>query len=230
MMKLSYNGRLWLMTLAPALAYAAAGRLLRALGLSGWLIPVLLFPAALLWTVARGGRRFGGLKRAGWKWWTPVVWLAAGFCLGGAARWTARLLRLEDAVRAAEPSFGMIVTVCLAGPICEELIYRGLVLDGALAFLKPGRAVAVSAAVFACSHGSPGRMLLALPAGMLFGFAALRSKTLLAAALAHIAANAIQLPDDCAAAWILGFSVVFLVVYAAWKRKHPFEKADEQNQ
>ena len=69
--------------------------------------------------------------------------------------------------------FGLI-TVALLGPLSEELLFRGGVMNGLLRkYPTQGAAVAIglSAAIFSLVHMNPAQMVVALVLGILLGFA-----------------------------------------------------------
>ena len=214
----------------PALAYLCAGWLLRAAGLSVPLVSAALLPPAALWYGVEASRRGGSRPRAKEVPGITLRWLAAGCCLGCATDWIARQLRPDAAAPGADLSALAVFAVCLAGPLCEELVYRGLVQPRAAALTRPRWAILAGAVLFAAGHGSPLEAVLALPAGLLFGYAAHRERTLLAPALAHAAANAVQLADGRAAAWIGGVSAAVLIVLwmMGFRRKGERVEGDSQ--
>ena len=78
--------------------------------------------------------------------------------------------------------------ICLVTPLAEELAFRG----GALYLLQPlggAGAVVVQAVIFAALHGSLQAKAYALGMGLLFGWAADRSGSLLPGILLHILNN-----------------------------------------
>jgi membrane protease YdiL (CAAX protease family) len=84
------------------------------------------------------------------------------------------------------PAIALFVFVWLIGPICEELIYRGL-LWGALERLKWGRwaVFGLTTVIFAVSHLEPLRTSLLLVIGIPIGLARLFSGRLGASIVAH---------------------------------------------
>jgi uncharacterized protein len=84
------------------------------------------------------------------------------------------------------PAIAMFVFVWLIGPICEEIIYRGL-LWGALERLKWGRWAVfwLTTVIFAVSHLEPLRTLLLLVIAIPIGLARLFSGRLGASIIAH---------------------------------------------
>jgi CAAX protease family protein len=84
------------------------------------------------------------------------------------------------------PAIILFVFVWLIGPVCEELIYRGL-LWGALERLKWGRwaVFCLTTVIFAVSHLEPLRTTLLLVIGIPIGLARLFSGRLGASVVAH---------------------------------------------
>ena len=84
----------------------------------------------------------------------------------------------------------MFLYVWLLGPICEEIIYRGL-LWGALERLRWGRwtVLLLSTAVFAVSHLEPWRTSLLLVIGLPIGLARMYTGRLGGSVIAHQANN-----------------------------------------
>lgn len=183
----------WLRLLLPALIYLALRWALgRALALA-WApladaAALALLPAAL-WAHRRGGAPRPRLH--------PPAALLGALCGAALGLLTACLPGVADAAAPRGP-IGL-VALCIAGPLCEETVYRGMVLRRAGAMLPAWAALAISAALFAAGHGTPPRMAAALFAGLAFGGVYLRGEAcrpgagLPAAALCHMAANLIPL-------------------------------------
>jgi membrane protease YdiL (CAAX protease family) len=84
---------------------------------------------------------------------------------------------------------GGLVAVVIAGPLAEELWFRGVVLRGALARHPEGRAVLLSAVLFALAHLDPYRIVSHTVIGWVFGRWVVLSGSLVPAALGHVALN-----------------------------------------
>ena len=84
------------------------------------------------------------------------------------------------------PAIAMFVFIWLIGPVCEEIIYRGL-LWGALERLKWGRWAVffLTTIIFAVSHLEPLRTSLLLVIGIPIGLARLLTGRLGASVIAH---------------------------------------------
>lgn len=86
-----------------------------------------------------------------------------------------------------------IMGFCIAGPIIEEIVYRGFVYDRARSCMRDWQAVLFSAMLFAAGHDSPSAAALAFLAGVFFAVALDRTRTLLAPIFLHIIWNLINL-------------------------------------
>ncbi len=86
----------------------------------------------------------------------------------------------------------VIASVFLA-PVCEESIYRGVLLHGLNERLTAVKAVLLSALAFTLMHMSPLQIVFQFAMGVLCGFIALKSKRLLPTILTHACGNALAL-------------------------------------
>jgi membrane protease YdiL (CAAX protease family) len=120
---------------------------------------------------------------------TSLIWRALGWPLAD----QPHLSYFAD----AEPGLawvGVLASVCIVGPILEEVIFRGFLLDGLAARHGTRTAVAVSAALFGFVHIGAGTVLLVPISflGGLFAWLRLRHGGLLAPILAHVAHNSLM--------------------------------------
>ena len=100
-------------------------------------------------------------------------------------------LLAPGSVSAPADAAGMLRS-CLVLPLAEELIFRG----AALRCLRPlgaNAAILMQAVLFAALHGSGIAKLYALGMGLVFGWAAERSGSLLPGVLLHMLNNGIVL-------------------------------------
>jgi len=79
----------------------------------------------------------------------------------------------------------------LLAPLCEEAAFRGYLQGALLTRLAPGRAIALSALLFAAMHLDPVRFLPVLGLGILYEWITWRSGSLWPAVAAHAANNGI---------------------------------------
>lgn len=162
--------------------------------------PVLAAGVALLVTVLRGnGPRLD--LRWTWRWADVRVGLRFGLiglvCTTVAAFVWTRVVGEENASSALgklvdnqrlplAAAIAMFLFIWLLGPVCEEIIYRGL-LWGALERLNWGRWVVfgLTTVIFAVSHLEPLRTLLLLVIAVPIGLARLVTGRLGASIIAH---------------------------------------------
>ena len=149
--------------------------------------PVLDLRLRWRWADVRTGLKFGGVglvfTSLGAYLWTQVV---------GSANATSAISALVDDRRMSVPAaIVMFVYLWLLGPICEEVIYRGL-LWGAVERLqwrseRWGRVAAflLSTAVFAAGHLEPLRTTLLLVIAVPIGLARFVTGALPASVVAH---------------------------------------------
>lgn len=82
-------------------------------------------------------------------------------------------------------------STALVAPLTEEVIFRGLI-QSRLSRVMSGRlAVVLSALLFGLCHGQPVWMGYAFLLGLVFGFIALRARSILPTVAAHVVFNAI---------------------------------------
>jgi membrane protease YdiL (CAAX protease family) len=169
--------------------------------LVGTIVPTMLAAAvAVLITVLRGnGPRLD--LRLDCSWADVKVGLKIGLAgvvltIVAAVVWT-RIVGAKDASSAINTvvdggrmpmtaAVVMFVYVCLVGPVCEEIIFRGL-LWGAIQRQQWGRwaAFGLSTAIFAASHLEPIRTTLLLVIAIPIGLARLVTGRLPASIVAH---------------------------------------------
>lgn len=86
------------------------------------------------------------------------------------------------------PGMSLFLAVAIA-PITEEILFRGVILRGLLAHLRPVAAIGVSALLFACVHANPWQFASPLLLGLLFGWWYVRTGSLALPMLGHAFAN-----------------------------------------
>lgn len=81
------------------------------------------------------------------------------------------------------------ISIVVIPPIVEEMMFRGMILQGLRRF-GDGFAVVASAALFGLYHANLAQMVFAFLCGLALGFAVIRSNSLLPAILIHLVNNA----------------------------------------
>ncbi len=77
------------------------------------------------------------------------------------------------------------ISIVVAAPILEELLFRGIILDGHLKIYPPQMAIGWSAFFFGFFHMNPWQFLLAFALGVLLGWVYYRTRSLLPCIAIH---------------------------------------------
>lgn len=83
----------------------------------------------------------------------------------------------------------MILVVGIIGPICEELMFRGIVFHRLKDWVKPQAAIVISALLFGIYHGNVVQFFYATCMGVMLAIIYDKTGTLWISIVAHIAAN-----------------------------------------
>jgi membrane protease YdiL (CAAX protease family) len=87
------------------------------------------------------------------------------------------------------PSLVIFVTLVIAAPILEELLFRGIMLDGLLNRYRPLTAILVSSIIFGIAHLNPWQFVTAFVIGCFAGWVYLRTKSVGPCILIHATVN-----------------------------------------
>jgi membrane protease YdiL (CAAX protease family) len=98
----------------------------------------------------------------------------------------------------------LIFVVVIAAPIAEEIVFRGVLLPSLAAHTGEGRAIAVSALVFAAMHLNMFSFVPILLVGWVLAWLYLRSGSLWVAIIGHSAFNAFGVAVVLALRWRIG--------------------------
>jgi len=121
----------------------------------------------------------------------------------------------------------------LSPAICEELLFRGFILQGLRGSVRPWVAVVVTALLFGLLHMSIYRLAGTTALGVLMGFLVLRTGSIYPAMLFHFVNNALALTfamvfdaetvvgTDVSYAWLVPGAVAFVVGLALMLRMKP---------
>jgi len=104
------------------------------------------------------------------------------------------LQRLEALTQVAQRAeiWQLLLVVALIPAICEELSFRGFILSGLRNLGSPWAAVAVSSLLFGITHGLLQQSLSAVAVGLVIGYVALQTNSLLPGAIFHLTHNALS--------------------------------------
>jgi hypothetical protein len=192
---------------SAAILFVTLGATAQALHLAWgvWFSEVFVFlavPVVTLQLTGRSASRFTGLDQprakgllAGFAvgacnyaaWAVPLMWVAEqAFPKAIVERFSgARLFERQSPIELVI----IVLGVSLAAPVCEEVLYRGLVQAGLATRVGWPRAVVVTGLVFSVMHFDPVGLLARFELGVLFGLLAWRGGSLWPAIGAHAANN-----------------------------------------
>lgn len=86
-----------------------------------------------------------------------------------------------------------LIAIGLLPAICEEIVFRGVLLRGLATRFRPYAAVVIAAVLFSLYHLKPFQMPSTFTLGLVFGALTLRSRSVIPAMIAHFLNNAIAL-------------------------------------
>ena len=86
-------------------------------------------------------------------------------------------------------SFFSFLSIVIAAPILEELIFRGIILDGLLKKYSPIKSILISSILFGLVHLNPWQFLAALSLGAFIGWIYYNTKSVSFAIIIHAANN-----------------------------------------
>jgi glutamate-5-semialdehyde dehydrogenase len=81
------------------------------------------------------------------------------------------------------------LSLLLVAPITEEILFRGVILNGLLRACRPGAAITISAALFAFGHLNPWQLAVAFGFGLVLGWIYYRTSSLPLCMLGHVINN-----------------------------------------
>jgi membrane protease YdiL (CAAX protease family) len=83
----------------------------------------------------------------------------------------------------------VVMTVAVMPPICEEILFRGVLVRGLATRFVPLASIAISAIAFSAFHLSFVRAVPTLMLGLVYGYIALRSRSVIPTIIAHALNN-----------------------------------------
>jgi membrane protease YdiL (CAAX protease family) len=184
---------------------------------------ISIIPLAFMMRRDRPKRRFYYEKKKHGLWYAAAAAMAAAASIGG--NFLINLTSLtesSEAFQEAESSlFSGSVAVQIIGigfvvPICEEMVYRGLIYQRMRQFMSVTLSVVMSAVFFGVMHGNIVQGIYAFALGLMLAYAYEKYGSLRAPVLCHISANCVSLllmyggvsVESRTAAMITGFAGV----------------------
>jgi membrane protease YdiL (CAAX protease family) len=92
-------------------------------------------------------------------------------------------------MREFKPELFSFATIVIVAPILEELIFRGIILNGFLKRYSPFYAILFSSLLFGIGHVNPSQIIVASLAGAFLGWVFYKTKSLLLCILLHFVNN-----------------------------------------
>ena len=84
----------------------------------------------------------------------------------------------------------LFLTIAILAPVLEELIFRGIILDGLLQRYEPWKAIVWSSVVFGIAHFNPWQFISAFALGIIIGWLYYKTRSLGPAIFLHFLNNA----------------------------------------
>lgn len=167
----------------------------------GFILAPTLLMATMMTTSLRTSLR---MRRVPWRVWTLVAALALTLhpLYMQVAALVSHLYPLSPQALQAMRPFGehiesapwlsVVLLMAVIPAFCEELAFRGFIFGGLLRNNSPVRAVLVTAVMFGLSHGVLQQSISATVMGILLGWVALRTGSVLPGILIHFGNNALS--------------------------------------
>ncbi len=130
----------------------------------------------------------------------------------------------------------MLIAGGLIGPICEEIIFRGVILEGLLKKYNPTKAIIFSALIFGLIHMQPLQVMGTFFAGLILGWIYVKTQSLWGVIVLHVINNVIAFSMGEASTestrimigndllYIASFAAAAIVAYLAYRG---FQKVNE---
>lgn len=207
-------------------------------------IGIVLCFFLIRWKIIRGGESFRDAVTLYWE--NPDWKKAAGYAILGIAAsvflsaaftllpfFTSYKSMTENAFRRTDLILAMI-SVFITAPICEEIIFRGLMLNRLLSQFSERAAVILTSAIFAACHGNLAWICYAFVMGWLLAFVSVKEDNIFYSIILHMAFNlwtvlqllirqSYKLSDFLFGSRYLvaGYGLLAFLGLVAWFRMHP---------
>ena len=99
------------------------------------------------------------------------------------------MLEMYQAMFAGVHPMALIIGGALIGPVCEEIIFRGVILEGLTKKYDPTKALIFSALIFGLIHMQPLQVIGAFFAGLILGWIYLKTQSLWIVIALHVINN-----------------------------------------
>ena len=172
------------------------------------LIALIAAPAVIMAVMLTRRPALTLLLRRPIAWWTAPAAVALAFVLHPAGMALAELIgqlypisgdvkaelgKLDRVISQAPGIGAILILMAIAPAICEELAFRGFILSGLRRSGHKWAAIVISSALFGSVHSILQQSLAAFVLGIVIGYVALQTRSLLTAVLFHVTHNGLSL-------------------------------------
>jgi membrane protease YdiL (CAAX protease family) len=125
----------------------------------------------------------------------PIIIVAGIVLLLGVVGPISGLIPVPESMKqafakaASHTGLSTFILMVIAAPVLEELIFRGIILDGLLRRYSPKTSILISSLLFAIVHLNPWQFVTGFIMGAFIGWVYYKTKSLLAAIIIHASAN-----------------------------------------
>lgn len=125
----------------------------------------------------------------------PIVVIGTVALLFGIVSPIGNLIPMPESIKEAFMDFGSqtgiyaFLLMVIAAPILEELIIKGIILDGLLKVYSPTKSILLSSLLFGLVHLNPWQFVTALIIGIFSGWVYYKTKSLSLSIIIHASAN-----------------------------------------
>ena len=109
--------------------------------------------------------------------------------LGPMPEYFREMMREMVLLLASDQGLWMFIALVIAAPVLEELIFRGIMLDGLLRIYSPTKAVMVSSLLFGLIHLNPAQFVGGALVGCFMGWVYVHTRSVMATILIHASFN-----------------------------------------
>jgi membrane protease YdiL (CAAX protease family) len=153
-------------------------------------------PFGIVYSIRKGKTKINSFNvTLGNKRIIPVIAICSIALLFGIASPIGSLIPMPESIKKAFMAFGSqtgifaFILMVIAAPILEELIFRGIILDGLLRIYSPIKSILVSSFLFGLVHLNPWQFVTGLIVGIFSGWVYYKTRSLLPSIIIHAAAN-----------------------------------------
>ncbi len=115
--------------------------------------------------------------------------------------------------------------VAVAGPICEELVYRGFMLSRAAKVFGVHKAIIIDGLMFGIAHAGVPQMAMAAAVGMILSLLRIKYESIFPAIIVHVLINSLSFYSEIYQPWWPFYLVSFIYITAFVKSAtHSFVK------